>query len=151
VCAASAEKHGIPVALHRTGFSQHGLEGYASPGHGNDPDCLLLGWLSNLKGGTAPTLLTPNEQCTHMSLWCLLAATLLLGGDITRLDEFTPNVLTNDEVLEIDQDSLGRQGHCVARPGNGVAVEVWAKPLEDGSAAVGRFDRDESEVTITVK
>jgi alpha-galactosidase len=138
---------GIPAALYRMGFKQNGLEPYAGPGHWNDPDYLLLGQLSNWNGGTAPTPLSPNEQYTHVSLWCLLAAPLIFSGDITRVDEFTLSLLTNDEVLEIDQDALGRQGRRVAKVDD---TQVWAKELADGSRAVGLFNLDEIPQRITV-
>jgi alpha-galactosidase len=106
----------------------------------------LLGYLSNWKGQTARTPLTPNEQYTHVSLWCLLAAPLIFSGDITRLDEFTLGLLTNDEVIDIDQDPLGKPGQRVAKEGE---VEVWAKEMEDGSTAVGLFNRGDKPATVT--
>ncbi len=117
------------------GFSQAGHEKYAKPGNWNDPDMLvvgMVGWGPNLH----PSGLTPNEQYTHISLWCLLSAPLLIGCDLTRLDPFTLNLLTNDEVLAVDQDPLGRQAGLISKGGG---KEVWAKPLEDGSYAVGLF------------
>ena len=138
----------IPNAMFTIGFGQNGLEKWAGPGHWNDPDYLLLGYLSNWQGGTAPTPLTPNEQYTHVSLWCLLAAPLIFSGDMTRLDEFTLSLLTNDEVLEVDQDPLGRQGRRVAQDGE---REVWMKEMEDGSKVVGLFNRDEFEAKVEAK
>jgi len=133
----------IGLALFRDGFdlyAQKELHRFGGPGGWNDPDYLLLGYLSNWKGQTAPTPLTPNEQYSHVSLWCLLAAPLIFSGDITRLDDFTLNLLTNDEVIEVDQDSMGRPGRRVAKDGD---LEVWARPMEDGSLAVGLFNRGE--------
>ena len=96
-----------------------------------------------------PTRLTPNEQYTHISLWCLLAAPLLLGCDLARLDEFTLNLLTNDEVLEVNQDPLGRQAGRASADG---PAEVWAKEMADGSRAVGLFNRDDREPrTVTAR
>jgi alpha-galactosidase len=119
------------------GFGQNGLEAHAGPGHWNDPDMLVTG-----KVGWGPTLhdtkLTPNEQITHLTLWSMLAAPLLIGCDLTRLDAFTLALLTNPEVLEIDQDPLGVQGHRVAQEGK---TEVWMRPLSDGSHAVALFNR----------
>jgi len=127
------------------GFKQNGHEKFAGPGHFNDPDMLVVGkvgWGPSLH----PTRLTPNEQYTHISLWCLLAAPLLIGCDMTQMDDFTLGLLTNDEVLEVDQDPLGRQAARVAQNGE---VEVWAKDLEDGSKAVGLFNRSHSAAPIT--
>ena len=89
------------------GFSQNGHEKYAGPGHWNDPDMLVVGMVG--WGDLHPTGLTPNEQYTHISLWCLLAAPLLIGCDMAQLDDFTLGLLTNDEVLEVNQDPLGKQ------------------------------------------
>ena len=139
---------GIPAALFRDGFdiyAANDLQRYGGPGAWNDPDYLLLGWLSDWKGGTARTPLTPNEQYTHVSLWCLLAAPLIFSGDITRLDEFTLSLLTNDEVIDMDQDPLGKPGRRVAKKGD---LEVWTRDLEDGSKAVGLFNRGEAEAEV---
>lgn len=129
------------------GFAQAQCSSYASPGHWNDPDMLVVG-----KVGWGPSLresrLTPNEQYTHISLWCLLCSPLLIGCDLTQLDDFTMNLLTNDEVLEVNQDPLGRQASRVAQDG---MLEVWAKPMEDGSTAVGLFNRDETPKTVVAK
>ena len=142
---------GIPAALFRDGFdvySRSELHKFGGPGGWNDPDYLLLGYLSNWKGGTAPSPLTPNEQYTHISLWCLVAAPLIFSGDITRLDEFTLGLLTNDEVIDVDQDPLGRPGKRIAMDGE---LEVWAKDMDDGSKAVGLFNRGEMETSVTAK
>lgn len=129
------------------GFGQAGHEIYAGPGHFNDPDMLVVG-----KVGWGPQLhdthLSPNEQYTHISLWCLLASPLLIGCDMTQLDDFTLNLLTNDEVLEVSQDPLGRQAERIMQDG---MVEVWAKDMEDGSKAVGLFNRGQEEAPVTVK
>ena len=127
------------------GFNQNGHEKYAGPGHFNDPDMLVVGkvgWGPQLH----PTRLTPDEQYTHISLWCLLASPLLIGCDMTQLDEFTLGLLTNDEVLEVDQDPLGRQAARVAQDG---PLEVWAKDMEDGSKAVGLFNRGDTAAAVT--
>ncbi len=142
---------GIPVALFRDGFdvySRNELHKFGGPGGWNDPDYLLLGYLSNWKGQTAPTPLTPNEQYTHVSLWCLVAAPLILSGDITRLDDFTLNLLCNDEVLDVSQDPLGKPGRRVAIYDN---LEVWARDLEGGAKAVGLFNRSDMPATVAAK
>jgi alpha-galactosidase len=132
-------------SMSRIGFQQEDRDLYAGPGHFNDPDMLVVGnvgWGPQLH----PTHLTPNEQYTHVSLWCLLAAPLLIGCDLTQLDDFTFNLLSNDEVLDVDQDPLGRQAKRMAQ--NGV-LEVWAKDMEDGSKAVGLFNRGPGETMVT--
>jgi len=129
------------------GFSQDRWRPFAGPGHWNDPDMLVIGrvgWGPSLR----PTTLAPNEQYTHVSLWCLLAAPLLLGCDLEELDPFTLGLLTNDEVLAVNQDPLGRQA---ARARVDGPLEVWAKELGDGSKAVGLFNRDEAPRTVTVR
>ncbi len=141
---------GIPAALFRDGFdvyAKNELHKYGGPGAWNDPDYLLLGLLSDWKGGSAPTPLTPNEQYSHVSLWCLVAAPLILSGDITKLDDFTLGLLTNDEVLEVDQDALGMPGRRISKNGD---LEVWAKEMEDGSRAVGLFNRGEGTANVKV-
>jgi alpha-galactosidase len=129
------------------GFAQSDLAQYAAPGHWNDPDMLVVG-----KVGWGPTLhdshLTPNEQYTHVSLWCMLCSPLLIGCDLTQLDDFTLGLLTNDEVLEVNQDPLGEQAHRVAQDGQ---AEVWAKKMEDGSTVVGLFNRGAIESKVTAK
>jgi alpha-galactosidase len=135
------------ASMSRIGFRQAGHEKFAGPGHFNDPDMLVVG-----KVGWGPhlhsTRLTPDEQYTHITLWCLLASPLLIGCDMTQLDDFTLNLLTNDEVLDVDQDPLGRQAAPVSRDGQ---VEVWAKDMDDGSKAVGLFNRGENEAPVTAK
>jgi alpha-galactosidase len=117
------------------GFSQDVCSPYAGPGHWNDPDMLVVGkvgWGPNLH----PTKLTPDEQYTHISLWCLLSAPLLIGCDLAQMDPFTLSLLTNDEVLAVNQDPLGAQARKVK---SGEGFQVWAKPMSDGSTAVGLF------------
>ncbi|MBM4154285.1 MAG: alpha-galactosidase [Lentisphaerae bacterium] len=129
------------------GFQQFGLEPFAGPGNWNDPDMLVVGrvgWGPKLH----PTRLTPSEQYSHISLWCLLAAPLLIGCDIESLDAFTLNLLTNDEVIGVNQDPLGRQAARVAVRGT---AQVWAKAMEDGSTAAGLFNLDEEEQAVAVE
>jgi alpha-galactosidase len=140
---------GIGTALFRDGFdifTDNELHKYGAPGGWNDPDYLLIGYLSNWEGGTAPSPLTPNEQYTQISLWSLQAAPLIFSGDITRLDDFTLSLLTNDEVIDVDQDPLGKPGYRVAKHGD---QEIWKRELEDGSVAVGLFNRGSKETKVT--
>ncbi len=128
------------------GFSQAGHEKYAKPGNWNDPDMLVVGRLG--WGKVRPSRLTADEQYTHISLWCLLASPLLIGCDMTQLDDFTLGLLTNDEVIEVNQDPLGRQAGRVAKEGD---LEVWAKDMEDGSKAVGLFNRGNTNAPVTAR
>lgn len=132
-------------SLSEIGFGQAGKEPFAGPGHWNDPDMLVVG-----KVGWGPdvrnTRLSRHEQLTHITLWSLLAAPLLLGCDLTQLDEFTLDLMCNDEVLAVNQDPLGKQAGRVAVEGQ---AEVWARPLWDGTVAVGLFNRGAEPVTVT--
>ena len=128
------------------GFGSAGHEKFVGPGHWNDPDMLVVGKLG--WGKVRPTRLTPNEQYTHISLWCLLAAPLLIGCDLAQLDDFTMNLLSNDEVIAVDQDPLGKQAARITKNGD---LEIWAKDMEDGSKAVGLFNRGETAAHVEIK
>ena len=121
----------------------------AKPGAWNDPDYILIGWIDSpfIVGEGAPVTLTPNEQYSYMSMWCLMAAPLIFSGDMTKLDEFTLNVLCNAEVIAVDQDPLGKQGRVVRQTEEEF---VLAKPLADGSLAVGLFNLSEEERSMAV-
>jgi alpha-galactosidase len=128
------------------GFNQVDNAAYAGPGHWNDPDMLVIGrvgWGPNLH----PTRLTPDEQYTHISLWSLLSAPLLIGCDLERLDDFSLNLLTNDEVLALDQDPLGKQALPVIKKDS---AQVWVKDLADGDKAVGIFNLGEKTEQFTL-
>ena len=129
------------------GFNQDSWAPHGGPGGWNDPDMLVVG-----RVGWGPKLhdtkLTPPEQYTHISLWCLLSAPLLIGCDLEHIDAFTLNLLTNDEVIAIDQDPLGVSAQRIAAIG---AVDVYRKPLEDGSVALGLFNRGDVPHTVTLK
>lgn len=119
------------------GFMQNGLAPYAGPGHWNDPDILQIG-LGKLNH---------NEELTQMSLWCIVAAPLLAGNDLTHMNKETLAILTNPEVIAVDQDPKGVEGHRAWQEG---PLEIWVKPLEGGSMAVGMFNRGTSALPITV-
>lgn len=119
------------------GFGQNGLEKFAGPGHWNDPDMLEVG-----NGG-----MKRDEYRTHMALWALLAAPLLAGNDLRNMSPETKELLLNSEVLAVDQDAKGVQGHRVWEEG---PLEIWVKPLADGSHAVGLFNRSESATKMTL-
>jgi alpha-galactosidase len=125
---------------------QAGHEKYAGPGHWNDPDMLMVGIVGF--GKTHPTRLKPNEQLLHISMWSMLSAPLLIGCDMTRMDKFTVDLLSNDEVIDIDQDPLGKAASRVVKDGT---KELWARPLFDGTYAVSLVNMGDDPQKITVK
>ena len=132
----------------RIGFNlQRNLAPYAGPGHWNDPDMLVVGKVGWGKG-LRDSRLTADEQYSHVSLWSLLSSPLLIGCDLATLDKFTLNLLCNNEVIAVNQDRLGKQADCVWEQGD---LQVWAKPLSDGSFAAGIFNMGDESVTINVK
>jgi len=119
------------------GFQQDGLEKFAGPGHWNDPDMLEIG------NGHMSTI----EYQTHMSLWAILAAPLLAGNDLSAMTRDTLSILLNKDVIAIDQDRLGQQGHRVWVQG---PLEIWEKPLENGHKAIAFFNRGESPLSFPI-
>ncbi len=117
------------------GFAQGRLAPYAGPGHWNDPDMLEVG-----NGG-----MTIPEYRTHFSLWCLLAAPLLAGNDLRTMSAETLEILGNREVIAVDQDPLGKQGERFAQRDG---IEIWTKPLADGSRAIGVFNRNDAAQSV---
>jgi len=135
-------------SLYVTGFErQPGLHPYAGPGHWNDPDMLIVGkvgWSSSLHDSR----LTPDEQYTHISLWSLLAANMLIGCPIDLIDDFTFNLLCNNEVNAVNQDVLGHQAHQdVVEDG----IQIWSRDLSDGTNAVGIFNLNETTVPVSLE
>jgi alpha-galactosidase len=133
--------------LESVGFRQAGRERWTRPGEWNDTDMLVvgtLGWGPNLR----PTRLTPNEQILHLSLWALQAAPLFIGADLSKLDPFTLALLSNDEVIAVDQDPLGKAAGRIWSDERG---EIWARPLADGTMAVGLFNRGLHPREVTVQ
>ncbi|MGH9417309.1 MAG: glycoside hydrolase family 27 protein [Terriglobales bacterium] len=126
------------ASMARNGFSQNGRQAQAGPGHWNDPDMLEIG-----NGGMSDT-----EYRTHMSLWSLLAAPLLAGNDLRSVSPDIMAILTNKEVIAIDQDRLGHEADRVSKKGD---LEVWARPLADGSHAVGLFNRGPETAKVTAR
>ena len=118
----------------------------AGPGGWNDPDMLVIGPMRS--NGFTKSRLTPNEQYTHMSLWAIQSAPLFIGCDMERLaqDPLAWSFLTNDEVIDIDQDELGKVGRPVVHTKD---YDVWARPLVDGSWAVALFNRTWEPRSIT--
>ena len=125
-------------SMTKIGFEQSDLAPYASPGHWNDPDMLEIG-----NGG-----MTEDEYRTHMSLWSILAAPLLAGNDLRNMSASILAILTNREVIAIDQDKDGKQGHRVSKSGE---QEIWVKPLSGGAQAVALFNRGAEAAQVTVK
>lgn len=112
---------------------QVGLEKYAGPDHWNDPDMLQVG-----NGG-----MTINEYRAHFSMWCMLAAPLMAGNDIRKMSEEIKKILTNKEVIAIDQDPLGKQGYKITDIGD---YEIWVKELSEGELAIALLNRGLSSV-----
>lgn len=109
---------------------ENGLEDSAGPGHWNDPDMLEVG-----NDG-----LTIDEARSHFSLWCMLAAPLIAGNDLRNMSDDTKAILTNKNLIAIDQDPLGRQGYRVSLKDG---LEVFVKPLQGGDTAVCLLNRSE--------
>jgi len=116
---------------------QVGLEAFAGPGHWNDPDMLEVG-----NGG-----MTTPEYRAHFSFWALLAAPLIAGNDVRSMTPEIKEILTNPEVIAVNQDNQGREGRRVQKNGD---LEVWAKWLADGGRAVILFNRGEAEAELRV-
>jgi alpha-galactosidase len=136
-------------SLKAIGFSQVENQPYAKPGSWNDPDMLVvgnLGWGKELR----PTRLNAHEQYTHITLWSILAAPLLIGCDLTNIDDFTLNLLKNREVIAINQDGMGIQGKQIIVKDK---IQVWTKPLSNGDMAVAVFNLglNENSFELTTK
>ena len=127
-------------------FNQGGWEKFAGPGHWNDIDMMVVGYVG-WGEQQHPTHLTQDEQITHMTLWCILSSPILLGCDLTRLDDFTMGIMTNDEVLSVNQDLLGAPSYRVFK---NAETEVWTKSLRDGRKAVGLFNKGDTTCDITI-
>jgi len=113
------------------------LAKYAGPGYWNDPDMLEVG-----NGG-----MTTEEYKTHFSLWCMLAAPLMAGNDLGNMSPQTKKILTNKDLIEIDQDSLGKQGFCYRDNGN---YEIWIKKLRNDEKATCLLNRSDEVKTVQV-
>jgi len=114
---------------------QEGLRQYAGPGHWNDPDMMEVG-----------NGLTPNENRAHFSMWCMLAAPLIAGNDIQNMDAETKAVLTNKDVIAVNQDSLGIEGFKYRASGG---IEIWFKPLVKGDWAMCVLNRGKESQKIS--
>ena len=116
---------------------QKELVRYAGPGHWNDPDMLEVG-----NGG-----MTTEEYRTHFTLWCMMAAPLMAGNDLANMTPETKEILMNDEIIALDQDSLGRQGFCYRDNGN---YEIWVKPLKNKEKAACLLNRGDEIKKVQV-
>jgi alpha-galactosidase len=114
-----------------------GLESYAGPGHWNDPDMLEVG-----NGG-----MTTEEYRAHFSMWAMFAAPLLVGTDVSNMSADTKSILLNHAVIAVDQDPLGHAASRVKKDGD---IEVWSRPLADGSRAVALLNRSAKPLSIGV-
>jgi alpha-galactosidase len=144
------EKESRLPGFYSIGFQNAGHSGDAGPGRWNDPDYILIGSVGNaFKSGEPPkaTALSAGEQYSYMSMWTLMAAPLFFSGDMGYLDDFTLNILCNTEVIDVDQDALGKQARVVRHTADEL---VLAKPLEDGSLALGLFNLGEDRKTVAV-
>jgi alpha-galactosidase len=117
------------------GLNQDGLDKFAGPGHWNDPDMLEVG---NGK-------LTADENRFHMTLWAMLAAPLLAGNDLTKMTPEVGGILMNKRVVAIDQDPGGHQAHRVYQEG---PIQIWARPLANGTTAVAIFNTGEDASSL---
>lgn len=126
---------------------QEGVRG--GPGHFPDADMLVVGDVvtTSKTGKPIPSKLTADEQYTHISLWTLWNCPLLIGCPIETIDEFTMNLLTNAEVLDVHQDEVGVAGRSVLIE-NG--IEIVVKDLSDGGKAIGLFNINEEERVVTL-
>jgi alpha-galactosidase len=113
---------------------ERGLRVHAAPGHWNDPDMMEVG-----------NMPTQGEDRAHFAMWAMLHAPLIAGNDIRTMSEATREILTNREVIAVDQDSLGVQGFPHKRAGG---VEFWFKPLEGGDWAFAVLNRNDDARTV---
>jgi alpha-galactosidase len=125
------------ASMSRIGFDQDKLAQYAKPGHFNDPDMLEIG-----NGGMNET-----EYRTHMSLWSILAAPLLAGNDLRQMSPGILEILTNAEVIAVNQDREGKQGSRISKEGD---REIWSRELTGGALAVGLFNRSDEAAKMQV-
>lgn len=135
--------------FYKIAFANAAHSAEAGPGGWNDPDYILIGTVGDARHSSAPsvpTSLTHEEQYSYMSMWSLMAAPLIFSGEMTHLDPFTLNVLCNSEVIDIDQDSLGKQAAVLRKTDTEFILE---KPLDDGSIALGIFNLTKEPRTIS--
>src|SRR5215475_8233190 len=125
-------------SMTKIGFAQDELAPFGGPGHWNDPDMLEIG-----NGG-----MTDDEYRTHMSLWAILAAPLLAGNDLREMKPAILEILTNREVIAVNQDKAGKQGRRASKTGD---QEIWTRTLADGGIAIGMFNRGSAPAQVSVR
>jgi alpha-galactosidase len=125
-------------SMSEIGFQQSDLAEWAGPGHWNDPDMLEVG-----NGGMSLA-----EERSHFTLWSILAAPLLAGNDLRTMTPETLEILTNPEVIAVNQDPLGKQARRVWKEGD---LEVWSKPLSENRVAAALFNRGDQPASVTAK
>ncbi|MDR1518284.1 MAG: NPCBM/NEW2 domain-containing protein [Dysgonamonadaceae bacterium] len=135
-------------SMFTAGFFQETIRQYSGPDGWNDPDYLLFGSIWNWQEGRdTQSPMSPSEQYTCMTLWCMMAAPLIFSGELISLDDFTLNILCNAEVIDINQDKLGKPGYGVHKQD---FTEIWKKELHDGTSAIAIFNKSPIKSTVTV-
>ena len=144
------ENSGDMPGFYRIGISNAQHWPFAGPGGWNDPDYILIGWVGSAfqMGEGQKTKLTPDEQYFYMSMWSLMAAPLIFSGDMAKLDPFTLNVLCNHEVIDVNQDELGRQAKIFKHEDNEL---ILVKEMADGSKAIGLFNLDKQSKNLSIE
>jgi alpha-galactosidase len=136
----------LSKTMFTAGFFNETIRQYSGPGGWNDPDYLLFGKIWNWKESkTVSSPFTPSEHYTCMTLWCILSAPLIFSGELLSLDEFTQNILCNAEVIDVNQDKLGRPGYSIYKQ---EFTEIWKKELHDGSTAIAIFNKSDLKSTV---
>jgi alpha-galactosidase len=134
-------------SIYTRAFNHYRWSPFQRPGNWNDPDMLVfghVGWGKNMRDSR----LLPQEQLTHMSLWSLFASPLLLGCDLTKLNEYTESLLTNPEVIALNQDPRGLPARRILREKQG--EHVFVRPLADGSTAVALVNTEAGDLSIKI-
>jgi alpha-galactosidase len=138
----------LTESMFTAGFFQETIRHHAGPGGWNDPDYMLFGKIWNWsEKRDVPSPMSPSEQYTCMTLWCMMAAPLIFSGELISLDDFTQNILCNAEVIDVNQDKLGKPGYSIYKQD---FTEIWKKELYDGSEAIAIFNKAPVTSSVTV-
>ena len=136
----------LSESMFQIGFFQEQIRQYSGPNGWNDPDYLLFGKIWDWKNQkVVPSPYSPSEHYTCMTLWSMMPAPLIFSGDVITLDDFTKNILCNTEVIDINQDKLGKPGYCILNRGY---IEIWKRELHDGNTAIAIFNRRSLQATV---